>query len=183
MNTMKFTKIRNVKSPCRAHSTDAGIDFFVPEDLTVETMSRTFDTTSNHLALLFAENANPADPNEKIAGFRLDPGESILIPSGIKVRVPEGHALVFFNKSGVGSKKHLTTLAEVVDEHYEGEVHLNLVNAGTTTVKINAGDKIVQGLILPMNYAIPEEVGSAEELYAGMNSDRGEGGFGSSGVN
>ena len=71
---MKFCKVRKVKTPIRANNTDAGIDFFVPED-------------------------------QKI--ISLDPGESCLIPSGIKCNVPEGFALVAFNKSGVAVKKAL----------------------------------------------------------------------------
>ena len=70
----------------------------------------------------------------------------------------------------------------VVDEDYEGEVHINLVNSGKNVQYIEAGDKIVQGLILPINYAMPEEIGTVEELYVGSDSYRGEGGFGSTGT-
>lgn len=38
-NTLKICKVRNVKTPCRAHATDAGIDFFVPEDIDMVTMT------------------------------------------------------------------------------------------------------------------------------------------------
>lgn len=53
-----------------------------------------------------------------------------MIPSGIKMKVMPGYALVFMNKSGVGAKQQLDVLASVVDEDYEGEVHINLVNNG-----------------------------------------------------
>ena len=98
------------------------------------------------------------------------------------MKVPSGHALVFMNKSGIGAKKQLDVLACVIDEDYEGEVHINLVNSGKNVQYIEAGDKIVQGLILPINYAMPEEIGTVEELYAGSDSSRGEGGFGSTGT-
>ena len=44
---------------------------------------------------------------------------------------------------------------------------------------IEAGEKIVQGLIIPINYAVTEEMKSIEEMYADSDHDRGEGGFGS----
>ena len=74
---MKICKIREVKDPVRANETDAGIDFFIPEE---------FDAV------------------------QLESQQSVLIPSGIKVNVPEGHALIAFNKSGIATKKHLEKL-------------------------------------------------------------------------
>lgn len=147
-DVLSFTKIRNVKSPCRAHQTDAGIDFYVPEDA---------------------------------GSIAIWPGQSVLINGGIKVKIPSGHALILFNKSGVASKKSLVLGACVIDESYQGELIYNLHNIGETVQKLSPGDKIVQGIILPVNYANPQEVASVEELYAGSESDRGEGGFGSSG--
>ena len=64
---MRIAKIRDVKTPTRANNSDAGIDFFVPND---------FNTV------------------------KIMPHDSILIPAGIKVDVPNGHALIAFNKSG-----------------------------------------------------------------------------------
>ena len=49
IDKLEYCKSRKVKSPTRAHVTDAGIDFFVPEDLTIETMEKTFETTGHHL--------------------------------------------------------------------------------------------------------------------------------------
>lgn len=104
---------------------------------------------------------------------------SVLIPSGIKVKVPEGHALIFMNKSGVATKKGLTVGACVVDESYQGEVHLHLMNNSSNAVKVFPGEKIVQGLLIPINYAMPSEVKLAD-LYD-SESERGEGGFGHTG--
>ena len=68
---MKFSKIRDVKSPRRANAVDAGIDLFVPEDQPTIT---------------------------------LQAQESCIIPAGVKFNVPEGYALVAFNKSGVANR-------------------------------------------------------------------------------
>jgi dUTP pyrophosphatase len=163
-NIMKFAKIRDVKSPNRGTPQSAGIDFFIPNDW------------------------NGGEPLD------LQPGGNILIPSGIKVNVPTGYALIAFNKSGVAAKKGLIVGACVIDEDYQGEVHLNVINTNhewethrdgvyykdSGFVKIVPGEKLLQCILVPVNYANPEEV-VVEELYA-EESLRGSGGFGSTGV-
>lgn len=174
---LKYCKIRKVKNPCRAHYDDAGFDVFVPEDLTWDQMKEKFETTGCQVGVSFA------DDNKTIKEFRLEPGESILIPSGLKMNIPKGFAVVAFNKSGIAAKRGLLVGSAVCDESYIGEVHINLHNVSKQTQKIKAGEKIVQFLVLPINYCELEESGSVEELYANTtNSGRGEGGFGSTGV-
>lgn len=107
----------------------------------------------------------------------LQHGESCLIPSGIKVRVPDNYALIAQNKSGIASKKCLDIMACVIDSDYQGEVHINLINNGNSLQELKAGDKIIQFLLTPISHCDVEEV-SLEELYP-IVSDRGEGGFGS----
>lgn len=162
---MKYTKIREVKSPSRGTEQSAGIDFFVPVEW------------------------NSGEP------LSVEPGGRVLIPSGIKVNVPSGYALIAFNKSGVASKTGMVVGACVVDEDYQGEVHINMINTNQPTeqsdgtvyatypgyVTITPGDKLVQFILVPVNYANPAEV-SMEELYSEV-SERGEGGFGSTGLN
>lgn len=150
-NVLKFIKTKQVKTPIRAHNTDAGIDFFVPDDFT-ETY--------------------------------LYPGEDILIDSGIKVIVPKGYALIFKEKSGVAVKKKLTVGAAVVDSDYRGTVHFHLFNNGRESnenhiTKICPGDKIIQGLIVPVSLCELEEI--SESAYNSFDTDRGAGGFGSTG--
>jgi dUTP pyrophosphatase len=106
-------------------------------------------------------------------------GEHTLIPSGVKVQVPEGHAMVAFNKSGVATKNGLIVGACVVDEDYEGEVHLHVINVTDGEVAINPGMKLTQFVLLPVNYSTPEEVYQLES----RNTERGSGGFGSTGIN
>lgn len=113
----------------------------------------------------------------------LAPGGSVLIPSGIKVEVPVGYSLIFFNKSGVASKKSLIVGACVVDSGYAGEVHLNLINVGDDIQTISPGDKIVQAIMVPVITFETIEV-SEEELYRDIHvaGNRGAGGFGSTGT-
>jgi dUTP pyrophosphatase len=144
---LRFAKVRDVKSPLRAHATDAGIDFFIPNDS---------------------------------ESYNIKPGESVLIPSGIKVNFDHGWALVANNKSGIASKKQLLVGAQVIDSSYQGEVHINLHNVGNNEIVISPGDKIVQFIMYNIGLPTPEEV-SLEDLYNDI-SDRGEDGFGSTGV-
>lgn len=116
-------------------------------------------------------------PNDFI-DTSIRPGESVLIPSGIKAEVPTGYALIAFNKSGVATKQGLMVGACVVDEDYEGEIHLHMTNTSSSIQKITSGQKIVQFILLPINYA---EIELVYELQS-RNTERGSKGFGSTGL-
>lgn len=109
-------------------------------------------------------------------------GGHALIPSGIKAIVPKGHALIAFNKSGVATKKGLTVGACVVDEDYHGEIHIHVINSTIGPVFINPGEKLVQFLLVPILSVPIEEVSKCEFESMLPDSERGEGGFGSTGV-
>ena len=119
-------------------------------------------------------------PNDYNENTNIKPGDSCLIPSGIKANVPEGYALIAFNKSGVATKKGLHVGACVVDCGYQGELHINLTNVSAEYQTIAAGDKIVQFVLLPLGNPVIELV-EENNLYEAV-STRGEGGFGSSGT-
>lgn len=178
--TIKFLKIRDVYSPCRANPDDAGIDFFVPE----------FD--GKFIADLFEKNKSLADGRLAIHdnGFDIPAHERALIPSGIKSRMAaSGRALIAANKSGVATKKGLIFGAQVVDYTYKGEIHISVINTTDQPVRIEAGMKLIQFLEMPV-YSNPVEITDNSELknpqiekdfYDGLGDDRGEGGFGSTG--
>lgn len=147
---MKFSKVRKVKSPERGTEKSAGIDFFVPEDLA-------------HNSVL-----------------NIPPGGDALIPSGIKVNIPEGFMLMGADKSGVCTRKKLIVGAKIVDEDYQGEMHIHVINVGNAPVSINFGDKIAQFIIVPVSYVQPIEV--SEDILFEEVSQRGAGGFGSTGT-
>ena len=111
---------------------------------------------------------------------RINPGDRFFIPSGIKANVPKGYALIAFNKSGVALKKGLMVGACVVDSDYQGEIHLHLVNTSDQPVTIEAGDKLTQFLLVPVNHCAVEVVDVDELFYE--ETTRGAGGFGSTGV-
>ena len=109
----------------------------------------------------------------------VQPGGSVFIPSGIRADVPEGFALIAFNKSGVALKKNLSVGACVVDEDYQGEIHLHLYNFGNNDVAITPGEKLVQMVLLPVSYDDVEVV--EESQLFNSSTERGSGGFGSTG--
>lgn len=162
---MKILKTLNVKTPNRGTSVAAGLDFFVPED------SLEFRNA------FYEKNPNVALNND---GITLQPHQRVNIPSGIKAEVPQGYALIAYNKSGVSLNYGLDVGATVVDEDYEGVIHLSLVNTSNDKVQIKFGQKIIQFLLIPVLYEKVELVESEEDLFT-RNSERGEGGFGSTG--
>lgn len=109
----------------------------------------------------------------------LKPQESILIPSGIKANIPENHVFIAYNKSGVATKKHLYVGACVVDEDYQGEIHIHLMNTGNGMVTLSPGEKIIQFLLMPIVYTPVDIVETEDELWNGKETERGSGGFGS----
>jgi len=118
-----------------------------------------------------------------VSKIEMLPHSSINIPSGIHVNLPDGIFLQAANKSGIGSKRRLSYLAEIIDTDYEGEVHLNLINLSDLNVIIKAGEKIIQMIAIHQPVMkVAKEYSSLEELYKGKKSERGAGGFGSSGV-
>jgi len=160
---LQYSKVRNVKSPIRAHDTDAGIDFFVPV-LNQEFIESVCQCNDNGIYV-------------DLESIVIAPFKRVLIPSGIHVNVPVGHALIAFNKSGVSSKHGLDVLACVVDENYQGEVHISLGNPTAEHVAISGGQKIVQFILLKINGCKPVET-DLEDLYE-TTSERGANGFGS----
>ena len=75
------------------------------------------------------------------AAVRINPGQSVLLDTGIKMEVPSNCMLQIMNKSGIASKNHLITGACVVDEGYTGEIFVNLHNIGKDVEFIEPGQK------------------------------------------
>lgn len=161
---MIIVKVRDVKIPQKGTQQSAGFDFFIPED--------------------FAEASSGTFSRREGGAIELIPGESILIPSGIKMAIQEGYCLVFFNKSGIATKSGLQVGACVVDSDYRGEVHLHVTNVTRKVTVLVPGQKLTQGLILPVpKWEITEVEESEWDLAFGVSStERGEGGFGSTGL-
>ncbi len=106
----------------------------------------------------------------------LKPGEWKAVPTGIAVEIPEGHFGLIKDRSGLALKHALHCLAGVVDENYRGEIKVVMINLGGEEFKVEKGTRIAQLLIVPY---LSVEVEEVEEL---SDTERGERGFGSSGL-
>jgi dUTP pyrophosphatase len=106
------------------------------------------------------------------------PGERVMIPTGVAVAIPDGHAGLVLPRSGLASKQGLTLANSpgLIDAGYRGEVICAVVNLDPdSTLAIAKGDRIAQLVIVALPQVAP---GWVEEL---PDSHRGEAGFGSTG--
>lgn len=106
----------------------------------------------------------------------LKPGNRALLPTGLAVAVPNGYVGLIWPRSGLAAKHGIDSLAGVVDSGYRGEVHVALINHGDKDFEIHNGDRIAQLLIQKVELT---EVLEVTELDS--ETDRGAGGFGSTG--
>ena len=136
--------------------------------------------------------ANPSDagldlrfnPQEHtLVPIQIQPGESLVLGTGLKFGVPHGYMIQIMNRSGNAAKKQLMVGACVVDSGYNGEVFVNLHNIGKEAQTINAGDKIAQAVVIPVVPArfLETQNDNLYEWSAITISDRGAGALGSTG--
>lgn len=112
-----------------------------------------------------------------IADYRIDPGQRALIDTGLHLEIPPGFVGLVKDRSSVASVG-IHTLAGVIDSSYRGELKILVVNLGGSAYRIGTGQKIAQLLLAPVHTEAIEFVDSLQEL---ASSERGAGGFGSTG--
>ena len=135
--------------------------------------------------------ANPSDAGldlrynpEEDWPTKIEPGQSMIMGTGLKFGVPHGYMIQIMNRSGNAAKRKLMVGACVVDSGYDGEVFVNLHNIGKKVQIINAGDKIAQAVVIPV---VPVRFLETQNdnLYDWAPitiSSRGDGALGSTGV-
>ena len=135
--------------------------------------------------------ANPSDagldlkynPDVGSQPVSIEPGQSMILGTGLKFGVPHGYMIQIMNRSGNAAKKQLMVGACVVDSGYDGEVFVNLHNIGSKPQTINPGDKIAQAVVIPVVPVRFLETKN-DNLYEWAPitiSDRGSGALGSTG--
>jgi len=161
--------------------------------VSIEELEKGFEEYSPKLdvgyEMLVEDMKSPSYAYETDSGFDLfstidtilEPLERVLIPTGLKIDIPENYEVQVRTKSGLAFNRGLMVLNSpgTVDQGYTGEIKVILFNASSQQNKIEKGMKIAQAVVCPVingkwvNLVRKEKVGS---------KDRNENGFGSTGV-
>jgi len=109
----------------------------------------------------------------------IKPSEKALIPTGLAISLPESTVAIIAPRSGLGVKKgiSLSNGIGIIDSDYRGEICVGLINHGKEDFVIKRGDRIAQMMFMPVYTAEFLPVETLDE------TERGEGGFGHTGVN
>ena len=107
----------------------------------------------------------------------LEPLQRALVPTGLYVELPAGYEMQIRPRSGLAAKQGITVLNApgTIDADYRGEIKVILVNLSPETVIINDGERVAQAVVARCEQV---EWESVDEL---SSTERGEGGFGSTG--
>ena len=151
---IEFSKVHpDVPTPRRAHPTDAGVDLTAWSIDTGDEQGTDWETDV------------------------ISPGVSRVFGTGVCVAVPEGYVGLLFARSSLGVKRRLDVAngTGVIDADYRGEVKVCLRNTGRIHARLERGERIAQLVVVPCDL---EEWTEAAHLD---NTERGEGGYGSTG--
>lgn len=113
-----------------------------------------------------------------IESLVIPPGKQALVGTGLAVAIPNGMVGLITPRSGLAAKHGITVTNSpgVIDSGYRGELKIILRNTGVDSFEVNVGDRVAQLLIIQTLLPIPYEVQELDD------TERGAGGFGSSGV-
>ena len=108
----------------------------------------------------------------------MNPMERLAVPTGLAMAIPHGYEIQVRPRSGLALKQGLTVANApgTIDSDYRGEVKVILINLGQDAVEITHGMRIAQLVLAPVSIARPQLVTTLDE------TDRGTGGFGSTGT-
>lgn len=110
--------------------------------------------------------------------FTLQPLQRALIPTGLRVALPQGYEMQMRPRSGLALKHGITLLNTpgTIDADYRGEIGVILINLSDTPFVINPGERICQMVVGPYSHVTWQAVDNLD------TTDRGDGGFGHTGV-
>lgn len=108
----------------------------------------------------------------------LKPGERAVVPTGLFFEIPQGYEIQVRPRSGLAAKNGVTVLNTpgTIDSDYRGELKVILINLGHEDFEISAGDRIAQIIVAPVT------IGNFIQSESISETERGAGGFGSTGV-
>ncbi|MDO5027392.1 MAG: dUTP diphosphatase [Tissierellia bacterium] len=140
-----------------------------------------------HVLKIVSQSILPKYQTPGSAGFDLycnnqetiiaKPHQLVKVPTGLRMQIPEGYFGAIYPRSSAGIKMRvkLANSTGIIDSDYRGEVILFLINEGEKDLEIKKGDRLVQMIIQPYLRVEIEEVDDLDQ------TDRGEGGLGSTG--
>jgi dUTP pyrophosphatase len=210
METLKIKKLHHdAHVPTRAHDTDAGMDLYaLPVKYTDKekeefkavigrsvTYAKFLDlfgclgpfgdesiSSEQKSAVDAVIKASESDLKTSLDEFFdkkivVNPHSTVMVPTGIAVSIDPGYVGYVFARSGIASKQSLSPVngVGVIDSAYRGEIKVPLHNHSDKRQIIDVGERIAQLVIQPISLCTPVEVKELDE------TDRGVGGFGSSG--
>jgi len=110
--------------------------------------------------------------------IKIEPGKTSIIPTGISVSIPKNFEIQIRSRSGLAAKSQISVLNSpgTIDADYRGELKVILINLGNKTFVVERGTRIAQMVLCPIVKAKFKEVESLDD------TDRGSGGFGSTGL-
>ena len=112
------------------------------------------------------------------ANINIDPGKTAIIPTGLALSIPKGFEVQIRPRSGLAAKQKISVLNTpgTIDADYRGEIKVILINLGPEPFKVEKGLRIAQMVVCPIVQAQLKEVDDLKQ------TERGEGGFGSTGT-
>ena len=112
------------------------------------------------------------------SNIEIEPGDSKIIPTGISVSIPKNFEIQIRPRSGLAAKNQISVLNTpgTIDADYRGEIKVILINLGKKKFVLEKGSRIAQMVLCPIAIAKIREVENLEK------TDRGSGGFGSTGT-
>ena len=161
------------KLPQKSHPTDACFDIYA--DIPNEEYCVEKEMTLEQLSEFMFGGANLTESGKGVA---IQPHQTVLIPTGFATEIPHGFWGAIFARSGLASKQGLRPAqgVPVIDESYRGQWFIPLYNQSDKVQIIHHGDRICQFMLLPYFDTTLTEVDTLSQ------TDRGEGGFGSTGL-
>lgn len=127
--------------------------------------------------------ATPGSAGADLSAFlsgdlAIEPGKRALVPTGLRIEIPEGYEAQIRPRSGIALKSGVTCLNSpgTIDADYRGEIGVILVNHGEDTFTVHNGDRIAQMVIARVERVVWESCAELRETA------RGPGGFGSTGL-
>ena len=112
------------------------------------------------------------------AKINIEPGKTAIIPTGLALSIPKGFEIQIRPRSGLAAKQKISVLNTpgTIDSDYRGEIKVILINLSQESFKVEKGLRIAQMVVCPVVQAQLKEVNDLNE------TERGKGGFGSTGT-